>query len=42
MHKEMGNACMGDGSVQQLTAARLREQLRNTEQTLSEITISAP
>ena len=42
MHKEQGNACMGDGSVQQLSAARLREQLRNTEQTLSEITVSVP
>ena len=42
MHKEQGNVCMGDGSVQQLSRARLREQLRNTEQTLTEITISVP
>lgn len=30
MHKFQGNACMGDGSVQQLSNARLREQLKNT------------
>ena len=30
VHQNQGNACMGDGSVQQLSAARLREQLRNS------------
>jgi prepilin-type N-terminal cleavage/methylation domain-containing protein/prepilin-type processing-associated H-X9-DG protein len=30
VHQNQGNACMGDGSVQQLSSARLREQLRNT------------
>lgn len=30
VHQNQGNACMGDGSVQQLSGARLREQLRNT------------
>jgi prepilin-type N-terminal cleavage/methylation domain-containing protein len=28
MHQQQGNAVMGDGSVQQLSSARLREQLR--------------
>ena len=30
VHQNQGNATMGDGSVQQLSAARLREQLRNS------------
>jgi prepilin-type N-terminal cleavage/methylation domain-containing protein/prepilin-type processing-associated H-X9-DG protein len=30
VHQSQGNACMGDGSVQQLSSARLKEQLRNT------------
>ena len=30
VHQNQGNACMGDGSVQQLSSARLREQLRNS------------
>jgi prepilin-type N-terminal cleavage/methylation domain-containing protein len=30
VHQNQGNGCMGDGSVQQLSSARLREQLRNT------------
>ena len=30
VHQNQGNACMGDGSVQQLSSARLREQLHNT------------
>jgi prepilin-type N-terminal cleavage/methylation domain-containing protein/prepilin-type processing-associated H-X9-DG protein len=30
VHQNQGNACMGDGSVQQLSNARLREQLRNS------------
>lgn len=42
IHKGQGNACMGDGSVQQLSTARLREQLRNTGQSLSNITLSIP
>jgi hypothetical protein len=31
IHKLQGNAVMGDGSVQQLSSARLKEQLRNSE-----------
>ena len=42
MHKKQGNACMGDGSVQQLSGARLREQLRNTGLSASNITLSVP
>lgn len=42
IHKNQGNACMGDGSVQQLSVARLREQLRNTGLSLSNITLSVP
>jgi prepilin-type N-terminal cleavage/methylation domain-containing protein/prepilin-type processing-associated H-X9-DG protein len=30
VHQNQGNACMGDGSVQQLSSARLRSQLINT------------
>jgi hypothetical protein len=30
VHVNQGNACMGDGSVQQLSSARLRDQLRNS------------
>ncbi len=30
VHQSQGNACMGDGSVQQLSSARMREQLRNS------------
>jgi prepilin-type N-terminal cleavage/methylation domain-containing protein len=30
MHKGQGTACMGDGSVQQLSSARLQAQLMNT------------
>jgi len=30
VHVNQGNACMGDGSVQQLSSARLREQFRNS------------
>jgi len=30
VHQNQGNACMGDGSVQQLSSARLKEQLRNS------------
>lgn len=32
-HDSQGNAAMGDGSVQQLSSARMRDQLRNTGQT---------
>ena len=31
LHKESGNAALGDGSVQQLSTTRLREQLRNSQ-----------
>jgi prepilin-type processing-associated H-X9-DG protein len=30
VHQNQGNAVMGDGSVQQLSSARLRDQLRNS------------
>jgi prepilin-type N-terminal cleavage/methylation domain-containing protein len=30
MHQSQGNACMGDGSVQQLSTSRLRETLRQS------------
>src|SRR5205085_11844164 len=30
VHQNQVNACMGDGSVQQLSGARMREQLRNS------------
>jgi hypothetical protein len=42
IHKYQGNAAMGDGSVQQLSSARLREQLRNTGQTNKNIKFSIP
>jgi prepilin-type N-terminal cleavage/methylation domain-containing protein len=42
IHKHQGNASMGDGSVQQLSSARLREQLRNTGQTDKYIKLSIP
>jgi prepilin-type N-terminal cleavage/methylation domain-containing protein len=31
MHQNAGNVTLGDGSVQQVTTARLREQLRNSD-----------
>lgn len=39
-HKNQGNVCMGDGSVQQLSGFRLREQFKNSG--LSNIVISMP
>jgi prepilin-type N-terminal cleavage/methylation domain-containing protein/prepilin-type processing-associated H-X9-DG protein len=42
IHKNQGNAAMADGSVQQLSAARLREQLRNTGQSNQNIKFSIP
>jgi hypothetical protein len=42
IHKSQGNACMGDGSVQQLSAARLRDQLRNTGLTNNHTKLSVP
>ena len=42
IHKNQGNACMADGSVQQLSSARLREQLRNTGLTNNHIKLSIP
>jgi prepilin-type N-terminal cleavage/methylation domain-containing protein len=30
VHVNQGNACMGDGSVQQLSSARFRDQLKNS------------
>jgi type II secretory pathway pseudopilin PulG len=35
MHRFQGNAAMGDGSVQQLSVARFREQMRNSGQASS-------
>ena len=32
-HVSAGNLCLGDGSVQQVTTSRLREQLRNSDNT---------
>jgi prepilin-type N-terminal cleavage/methylation domain-containing protein/prepilin-type processing-associated H-X9-DG protein len=42
VHTNQGNACMVDGSVQQLSNARLRDQLRNTGQTNKSIKLSVP
>lgn len=42
IHKNQGNACMGDGSVQQLSSLRLREQLRNTGLPNNHIKLSLP
>lgn len=33
IHRFQGNAAMGDGSVQQLSAARMKDQLKNSGQT---------
>ncbi len=35
MHQNAGNAALSDGSVQQLTAARLRETLQNSGDNLN-------
>ena len=40
IHKFQGNAVMGDGSVQQLSTARLREQVMNTG--LNEMKLAIP
>jgi type II secretory pathway pseudopilin PulG len=40
MHRYQGNAAMGDGSIQQLSAARLREQLKITG--TAETTLAIP
>jgi prepilin-type processing-associated H-X9-DG protein len=37
IHRNRGNIGLGDGSVQQLTTGRLREQLRNTDDTTNRI-----
>jgi prepilin-type processing-associated H-X9-DG protein len=42
IHKSQGNTCMADGSVQQLSVARLRAQLRNTGQSGKYIKLSVP
>jgi prepilin-type N-terminal cleavage/methylation domain-containing protein/prepilin-type processing-associated H-X9-DG protein len=42
IHKHQGNAAMADGSVQQLSSPRLREQLRNTGHTTKYIKLSIP
>lgn len=38
-HQSSGNILLGDGSVQQVTGARLREQLKNSGNDLNEIAI---
>jgi prepilin-type N-terminal cleavage/methylation domain-containing protein len=38
-HQGAGNICLGDGSVQQVTTARLREQLRNSGDTFNDVGI---
>lgn len=42
IHKHQGNVTFADGAVQQLTSARLREQLRQTGQTNQYIKLSVP
>lgn len=42
IHKRQGNTAMGDGSVQQLSGARLTEQLRNTGHSTKYIKLSVP
>jgi type II secretory pathway pseudopilin PulG len=42
IHNLQGNACMGDGSVQQLSSARLRDQWRNQGETNSSTTLLFP
>jgi prepilin-type N-terminal cleavage/methylation domain-containing protein len=38
-HQNAGNICLGDGSVQQVTTSRLREQLRNSGDLLNTVGI---
>jgi hypothetical protein len=40
IHRFQGNALLGDGSVQQLSSSRLRQQFENTG--LSEIRLAIP
>jgi prepilin-type N-terminal cleavage/methylation domain-containing protein len=40
IHRFEGNACMGDGSVQQLSSARLRDQLSRTG--MNSMTLAVP
>lgn len=42
IHKHQGNVTLADGAVQQLTSARLRDQLRHTGQTNKYIKLSVP
>jgi type II secretory pathway pseudopilin PulG len=42
LHRTQGNACMGDGSVQQLSGARLRDAWRNQGSTNSVTTFLFP
>jgi prepilin-type N-terminal cleavage/methylation domain-containing protein/prepilin-type processing-associated H-X9-DG protein len=37
MHNLQGNVCMGDGSVQQYSSSRLKEALKNTDDTLNTV-----
>ena len=41
VHQNQGNAVMGDGSVQQLSSARLRDQLRNSGTSSNNFTFPA-
>lgn len=41
LHTNQGNICVGDGSVQQLSGARLRDQFKNTGLT-NEMILSVP
>jgi prepilin-type processing-associated H-X9-DG protein len=42
IHKNAGNACFGDGRVQILSSAKLRDQLRHTGQTNKSIELAVP
>ncbi|HOW68863.1 MAG TPA: prepilin-type N-terminal cleavage/methylation domain-containing protein [Candidatus Paceibacterota bacterium] len=42
IHQTAGNVCLGDGSVQQTTTPRLREQLRNSNDPLGQNNVGIP
>jgi hypothetical protein len=42
IHQTAGNVCLGDGSVQQATTPRLREQLRNSNDPLGQNNVGIP
>jgi prepilin-type N-terminal cleavage/methylation domain-containing protein/prepilin-type processing-associated H-X9-DG protein len=37
MHQNQGNVCLGDGSVQQVTSSRLRDQLKSSDDDVNEV-----